>query len=104
MAFVRIAYFPGGTAKQYWALAGELGGAPLPAGRLLFAAGSDLNGWRVVQVWEHKEQLEAFNREWLLPALQRLGPNGFPSPPDVHDLVTMDLHLGTPTATTDNPF
>jgi hypothetical protein len=39
-------------------------------------------------------------REWLLPALQRLGPDGFLASPDVRDLDTVHLHFGTPTALT----
>ena len=92
VAFIRIAYFPGGTADQYRALAGELRNAPTPAGRLMFAAGPYGNGWQVVQVWNDRRQLDAFNREWLLPALGRLGRAGFPLPPDVRDFEPVDLH------------
>ncbi len=39
MAFVRLAFFPGGTAEQYAELSRELADAPAPSGRLVFAAG-----------------------------------------------------------------
>ena len=93
MAFVRLAFFPGGTADQYAAVAGELAAAPSPSGRLVFAAGALKGGWQVVQVWERKEDLEAFNERWFLPAMRRLGGAGFPAPPSVQDFVSQDFWL-----------
>lgn len=94
MAFVRLAFFPDGTAGQYDALAAELIGAPLPADRLLFAAGPVDGGWQVVQVWRSRDALEAFNAAVLLPALRRLADRGFPRPPVVTDLEPAVLELG----------
>jgi hypothetical protein len=39
MAFVRIAFFPDGTAEHYATLAAEIGAVEPPAARILFAAG-----------------------------------------------------------------
>ena len=93
MAFVRLALFPHGTAAQYDALASELG-VTAPPERLLFAAGPVDGGWQVVQVWQSREALDAFNAASLLPALRRLGDRGFPSPPQVTDLEPTVLEVG----------
>lgn len=93
MAFVRLAFFPGGTAAQYDALAAELVGAPVPPDRLVFAAGAVEGGWQVVQVWRSRAALEAFNQAQLLPALRRLGDRAFPGPPVVTDLEPTVLEI-----------
>ena len=93
MAFVRLAFFAGGTAAQYEALAAALAGSPVPPDRLLFAAGPVAGGWQVVQVWRSREAPDAFNAAVLLPALRRLGDRGFPRPPHVTDLEPTVLEL-----------
>ena len=93
VAFVRLAFFPDGTAAHYAALAAALVGAPAPAERLLFAAGPVDGGWQVVQVWESRAALDAFNEAMLVPALRRLGERAFPRPPLVTDLEPTDLDL-----------
>ncbi len=93
MALVRLAFFPGGTAEQYAALSRELAGVPTPSGRLVFAAGRVEGGWQVVQIWDRKERLDAFNERWLFPAMRRLGSAGFGNPPSVQDFVSQDLWL-----------
>jgi len=93
MAFVRLAFFPGGTAEQYAELSRELAEAPAPSGRLVFAAGRVEGGWQVVQIWDRKESLDTFNERWLLPAMRRLGSAGFGKPASVHDFVSQDLWL-----------
>ena len=47
----------------------------------------------MVQVWETRADLEAFNQEWFLPAVATLGDRGFPKPPVVTDVETVDLAL-----------
>ena len=93
MAFVRLAFFPRATAAHYDALAQALEGAPSPEDRLVFAAGARDGGLQVVQVWRTQEALESFNRDWLLPAMSRLGAAGFPSPPQVTDFETRGLEI-----------
>jgi hypothetical protein len=95
MAFVRMAFFPGGTEEHYLALAEEMKFAPHPAGRHLFAAGPVRDGWQVVQLWSRKDQLDAFNAEWFIPALQRTTLS-FPAPPQVVDFETFVLDFGEP--------
>jgi hypothetical protein len=93
VAFVRLAFFPGATLEQYEALDAELGDAPVPPERLVFVAGVRDGGLQVVQVWESREALDAFNQQWLVPALTRLGARGFPAPPAVVDFETHDLDV-----------
>lgn len=92
MAFVRLAFFPGGTAEHEAALASALADAPVPPERLLFASGAVDGGWQVVQVWESRGALEAFNRDWFLPALRSVGSAGFPAPPQVRDVEDAQVH------------
>lgn len=91
MAFVRLAFFPGGTADHYGVLARAIGEIPAPAGRLLFAAGERDGGWQLVQVWASRDALDAFNRDVFFPALAAVGPGGFPAAPQVTDFDTADL-------------
>ena len=72
MTFLRMAFFPRATSGDFDVLA-ELMPSEAPAGRLLFAAGPARGGWQVVQLWESKVLLDAFNHDVLVPALNRLG-------------------------------
>lgn len=90
MTFVRMAYFPKGGAEHYAALAAELADVATPSARLVFLAGPRDDGWQVVQAWQDRESMDAFNAACLLPALARLGARGFPEPPVVHDFVATD--------------
>lgn len=93
MTFIRLAYFPGGTEAQYQALAAAIGDVPAPPGRVMFAAGPVEGGWQVVQVWDSREQLDAFNRSVLAPATASIGAAGFPKAPAVTDFEPADFHL-----------
>jgi len=93
MALVRLAFFPGGRQAHYDALARALAEAPVPPGRLVFAAGPADGGWQVVQVWSSREELDAFNAAHLVPALRTVGAAGFPQPPRVTDFETAELSL-----------
>lgn len=90
MPFVRLAFFPSGTAEHHAALATALQGVPAPPARLAFLAGPRDGGWQVVQVWRDREGLDAFNQAHFLPALSALADGGFPEPPVVHDFVTTE--------------
>lgn len=96
MAFVRLAFFPGGTERHYSAIGAELAGVEFPPGRLMFAAGPADGGWQVVQVWETRAQLDAFNQAHFLPALARAAGRAFPQPPRVTDFETLDLSFSAP--------
>ena len=85
----------GGTQEDYDKIAQELTGGEMnslsdwPVDGILFhVAGPTDSGWRVVDVWESEEALEAFGAK-LGPAIEAAGvdappPNIF----DVHKLVT----------------
>lgn len=93
MTFVRLALFPDATREQYDRLARAMLHVPVPAERLLFAAGPVEGGWQVVQVWSCKACLDDFNRAHFFPALTKLGGSVFPAPPVVTDFEPVDVHL-----------
>jgi len=94
MAVGLIHEIPGGTQADYDAIVQELVGGKLSAlsdwpaeGILVHVAGPYDGGWRVVDVWESEEALQAFG-EKLGPAIERAGvdvpqPTTFP----VHNFV-----------------
>lgn len=96
MAFVRLAYFPGGTADQFAAVSAAVGPVEPPADRLVFAAGEVDGGWQVVQVWTSREALEAFNRTVFRPAVAAAGGRGFTAQPVVVDFEPSQLMLTGP--------
>lgn len=96
MAFVRLAFFPGATEAVFRALEDRLAAAPVPQGRRVFAAGPLGGGWQVVQVWDRKEDLDAFNASSFGPALATLGTDGFPYPPEVTDFETAQFSVAAP--------
>ena len=64
----------GGTAPLYEQVIAEVfPEGKLPDGWLMHVAGPTEDGWRVVNVVQSQEQFEAFARERLLPATQRVG-------------------------------
>jgi hypothetical protein len=72
MTFVRMAYFPGVTTEHFDAIARQVP-SEAPRGRLFFAAGPVDAGWQVVQIWESRELLDAYNQAVFFPALAALG-------------------------------
>lgn len=93
-----MAFFPGATADHYEALETAMGDAPIPPGRLVFATGLREGGLQVLQIWTSRDDLAAFNEEWLFPALSRLGTEAFPAPPTVVDFEAHDLEIRLPQA------
>ncbi len=74
MAVIIIATVPGGTAGQDDEVQKELNIASNPAAGALFrAAGPVEGGWRIMSAWESEGAFDAFRRERLAPALQKLG-------------------------------
>lgn len=90
MVFVRLAFFPGGTADHYAALQRVVEVAAPPAERYFFAAGAAAGGWQVVQAWRSREDLEAFNAAVLVPAYAALGGPPFPLAPTVTDFEAVE--------------
>ncbi len=71
MAVAIIGTRAGGNAALDQRVMQEVGGPP--PGALLRLAGPTKDGWRVLSVWESEAVFEAFKKEKLLPAFQRLG-------------------------------
>ena len=89
MVFVRLAFFPGGTAAHYAALQ-QVVEAAAPPERYFFAAGPAAGGWQVVQAWRSREDLDAFNDAVLVPAYAALGGPPFPHAPTVTDFEAVE--------------
>jgi hypothetical protein len=89
MAIGLVHEIPGADQEVYDSIVRELNGGPMrslsdwPAeGILVHVAGPYEGGWRVVDVWESEEALQAFGAE-LQAAIQRAGvdvpePTTFP--------------------------
>ncbi len=80
MAVAMIMNNPRGSEALYERLVALLElDAPL-GGSLHLAGPHPEGGWRVLEVWESREEAEAFLRERFAPALEALGVTG-PVPP-----------------------
>jgi hypothetical protein len=78
MPVVMMVDNPNGTAELYEKVRAEL--APQrPAGGILHVAGaSPTGGFRVIELWETREEAERFLRESLQPTLKAAGAAGPP--------------------------
>lgn len=90
MAFLRLAFFPGGTAAHWDTVVQAVGDVAVPDARRAFAAGPVDGGWQVMQLWDTRADLERFNRDVFFPSVARLPTGGFPQPPVVRDVDTAD--------------
>lgn len=94
MAFARLALFPEGTQQQHEAIVEGLGDSHEHApGRLLFAAGPTDEGWQIIQVWQTREQLDAWVAENLGKAFAHAGSRGYPYPPRITDFEVPEVRL-----------
>jgi hypothetical protein len=91
MVFVRMAFFPEGTAAHYAALQRVVDAGAPPPERHYFATGPVDGGWQVVQAWRSREDLDAFNTAVLEPAYAALGGPPFPHPPAVTDFEAVQV-------------
>lgn len=74
MAIGLIIDWPGGTRQQYDALMAELQfEGVLPPGELLHAAGPVADGWRIIDIWETREDFDSLLEQKLGAALQTIG-------------------------------
>ena len=94
MAFLRLAFFPSGTAAHWQAVVTAVGDLSPPEARRAFASGPVQGGWQVMQLWDTRHALEEFNRDVYLPAVSRLVGRGFPESPIVRDVDTVDAWVG----------
>ena len=94
MSVVVSAVAPGFTAEMYEAVSGKaMSGGQLPDGCHLHIAGPVEEGWRVITVWDSREDFERFREEKLVPAARELAggegpPQVEPEVNPVHKLIT----------------
>jgi hypothetical protein len=76
MAVGVVLDFPGGTLAQYDEVIGKMGltpGGALPPGGIFHWVTQTADGLRVTDVWESREQFEAFAQEQIGPYTQEVG-------------------------------
>lgn len=84
--------FDGGTQANYDAAHAAIDvEANPPAGLIVHSAGPIDGGWGIIDFWESREAFDAFVKDRLMPSLQGLGEQGFPSPPDVKEFPVYKL-------------
>ena len=79
---------PEGTQEVYDKVREKLGLSDKPAGGIFHVAGPSPNGgWRVIEVWDSREDAERFFKERLTPAFEAVGLPGRADPEfwPVHD-------------------
>jgi len=78
MAVAMMVDNPRGTQEVYEQIRAHLG-LEKPAGGIFHVAGPSPNGgWRVIEIWESRDEADRFFRERFLPAIQALGLEGPP--------------------------
>jgi hypothetical protein len=78
--------FEGGTQEQYEAVNAKMGVADNPPDGLVFhAAGPIEDGWGIIDFWESREMFDSFLGGRLGQAIQELGDDALPGPPDVKE-------------------
>jgi hypothetical protein len=85
MAVAMQMSFQGGTLDQYDQVMekmglGPAGGAERPDGLLFHWVAKTADGIRVTDVWETKDQFDAFAQASIMPATQEVG---VPGPPEI---------------------
>jgi len=76
MPIVSVQDLLGAGLEEYDRLVAEVGDQA-PPGLILRAAGPTERGWRTIDVWESKVDLQRFEVEALRPALERSGISWF---------------------------
>ena len=74
MSVAIVVDFSGGTEQQYNEVVErmQLGGRMAPGG-LMHVAGAYDGGWRVIDIWEDREQFERFRDEKIIPNARAVG-------------------------------
>lgn len=78
--------FNDGTQEQYEAVNAQMNveGDP-PDGLIFHAAGPIEDGWGVIDFWESREHFDRFLAERLAQAIEELGDQAPPGPPDIKE-------------------
>lgn len=78
MAVAMMVDNPQGSQEVYEKIRARLG-LEKPAGGIFHVAGpSPKGGWRVIEVWQSREEAERFFGERFIPALREVGIEGPP--------------------------
>ena len=78
--------FSGGTQEQYDAVNAQMNvEAEPPEGLIFHAAGPIEDGWGVIDFWESREKFDSFQAGRLGPAVEALGDQAPPGPPDIKE-------------------
>lgn len=81
MAVAMLVDNPDGSQELYDKVIKQLGLSEKPAGGIFHVAGPSPNGgWRVIEVWESKEDAQRFVQERLGPAFKAVGASPPPQP------------------------
>lgn len=87
--------FAGGTEAQYEAVNAQMNIEENPPDGLIFhAAGPIEEGWGVIDFWESRGQFDAFLAGRLGQAIQELGDQGMPGPPDIKEFPVHSFMTG----------
>ncbi|MEA2826605.1 MAG: hypothetical protein QOG43_1044 [Actinomycetota bacterium] len=91
MAIAMLVDNPAVSQEVYDKVRAQLGVDAPPGGIVHLAGPAPGGGWRVVELWESREEAFRFFTECLAPALRALGVTGPPPEPQfwpVHNLIT----------------
>ena len=89
MAVVVSNVIPGADAQMYDNVSEKLGISreQLPDGCSLHIASPVSDGWRVISVWDSREDFDRFVQDKLVPTLREVASGDAPAPqPDVQDV------------------
>jgi hypothetical protein len=92
MAWAYVQTIEGGSLDEYDKVTAAMGDIGMPDGLIVHAVGRIEDGFRIIDVWESREQYERFRDETLAPAFERAF-GGLPvsnqtfEPMDVYHLV-----------------
>jgi hypothetical protein len=82
---------PGMTAADYDAVNGQIEKEGRPAGLLSHAAGPIEDGWGVIDIWESREQFDAFAGSQLASAMSAMDN---PPQPDIKQFEVHNFEIG----------
>ena len=71
MAWAFVQTVEGGSLEEYDKVTAEMGDVGMPAGLIVHVAGAVEGGFRMIDVWESREQYERFREDTVVPAMKR---------------------------------
>jgi hypothetical protein len=89
MAVAMLMELPGVTQEQYDKVMEELQLETMPPGGIFHMAAPMEGGWRVLDVWETREEFERFAQDRLAAAMQKVGvpQSGEPKFQELHNIL-----------------